>query len=249
LDPVAKADIRRLETELKTPFPDGYLDFMARFGPGSFCDVLTVLSPAEVRKTRDAFTTYGVFNAASECWDNFDSLFPDGDPRHIISVATSIDGDEVVFFAGKPETLWTFPRQSATIERVGRTLFEALGWYQKAGVLITASMLAYFNSGVDQLHRVWQCSARGRDWMALRNDLAEIAGAAAVETHLPGDAVYSSADEFLITRRRKQSLLSTIPIQDDLFQLILHCDKRSRYQQVLQSALEERGWKMNRISG
>jgi hypothetical protein len=242
-------EVTRVEAELNTAFPDGYREFMTRFGRGEFCGVLGVLAPREVVKRRDELRKYGVFNEASETWENFDSLFPDGDPREIIPVAGSIDGDEVVFFRGKPEVLWSFPRQDRTIYKIGRTFLEALAWYQKAGVVIGKSAFAYFNSGVDQRYRLWNCSGRGRDWMSLRRDLEEIAGPATVEHRDPGDSIHGDSDAFHITRRHEQALLSTCPLDDDVFQVSLRCDKHSGYEDVLQSALTSRKWKLLDISG
>lgn len=243
---LAKAsEVRRLESKLGTPLPDGHRDFLTHYGDGTFCDFILVKSPARILKDHDIAKERGWFNTANETWENFDKLFPNGDPRRIISIATSLDGDNVVFFAGSTEPLWIFPRHDSVIYKTGRTIWEALGWIAKSGIWYEKSRFPVFNSELGQNKNQWVCSSPGHGWMHLREAITKIVWPGSI---LDDDKLFGDVTQFHMTRRKEQALISAWPSpRKGDFDITLLSDKKSALPRRVASGLKAIGWKLFKV--
>jgi hypothetical protein len=66
LDPVSEAELARLAADLGATLPSGYRNYLRSLGTGSFCGIVEVLAPDEVRSARADAEQHGVLKAAHQ---------------------------------------------------------------------------------------------------------------------------------------------------------------------------------------
>ncbi len=120
-------DVTAAETVLGTHFPATYREYVTTLGVGYCNGFARVYLPAEIVSEKAEFQQEWALFAPSRYQTGFD-LLPLHRMLESIILATTVDGDEVVFHPDTPDDLYVLPRQDWHIYRIGRTLDEALTW-------------------------------------------------------------------------------------------------------------------------
>lgn len=114
--PVKARDVSALEHALGTELPPSWVELLRSVGPGVFCKRLAVRSPEEAlratKRRRKAWTDEELRKA----FEGFDDVVG-ARASELVSIACSIDGDDVVFVSGRPSELFVLPRSSVTVVR------------------------------------------------------------------------------------------------------------------------------------
>lgn len=107
--PVKARDLAAFEAALETEAPPTWAELLQTVGAGLFCKRLTIRSPSEaLRATK--------LRRKSWSDETLEKAYPELDAKAatLVSIACSIDGDDVVFVAGKPGALLVLPRSYDT---------------------------------------------------------------------------------------------------------------------------------------
>jgi len=112
--PVKARDVAALEDALGTEAPPSWVELLRSLGPGVFCKRLAVRSPEDAlratKRRRKAWTDEALLTT----FKDFDEVVGAG-ASELVTVAGSIDGDDVVFVAGRPGALFILPRSYDTV--------------------------------------------------------------------------------------------------------------------------------------
>lgn len=115
--PVKARDVAALESALRTEAPPSWVELLRSVGPGVFCKRLAVRSPEDAlratKRRRKAWTD----DALRTAFADFDEVVG-AKASELVTIAASIDGDDVVFVAGRPGALFILPRSYGTVVAV-----------------------------------------------------------------------------------------------------------------------------------
>ncbi len=143
----SEAEVDAAEAQLGTRFPEDYRDYMTRLGVGEYCGYINVFPPQTLVNNQLG----GKPPLAEFCqsWDGTEFGLNAERLAKANLVATSIDGDWVIFETGTPDAVYVLPRDGRVVVKAGMTLMDALTWlYEPEG----RPRFRYFNSEIDQEH-------------------------------------------------------------------------------------------------
>lgn len=161
----SEADVAAAEAQLETRFPAGYPEFVTRLGVGEYGGYINVFPPQTI-----ADNQAGKKPPLEEFCHFWDGMQHGLSPERLAKanlLATSIDGDWVIFEASTPNVVYVLPRDERIMHKAGTTLMDALTWIcEPEG----SPRFRYFNSEIDQKHvpipRKLDLSYREfRDWL------------------------------------------------------------------------------------
>jgi hypothetical protein len=136
---VTKDEIVALEQQLKVNLPQDFWGFMQRFGPGEFCGSLAFFGPRQFLEhqelCKNIWNEYFFWDAATLSKEEV---------LQSISVATSIDGDEIVYKSAKKTGYYVLLRHADEIQKIGNTISEALNWFSSSGVISMPTKFKWF---------------------------------------------------------------------------------------------------------
>lgn len=112
--PVKARDLAALETALRTEAPPSWAELLQTVGPGAFCKRLTVRSPADALRATKVRRKSWNEETIRRAFANFDEVVG-AKASELVTIACSIDGDDVVFVAGRPDALFILPRSYDTV--------------------------------------------------------------------------------------------------------------------------------------
>lgn len=107
---VTDAELAQLERALEATLPSGYRALVTTLGLGTISSVLEVKSPGAVLEGRAAFIAHRVLAPEHRFWKNWNDFFLPGDEAKLVSLATSLGGDEVCMHTDDPGVLVVLPR-------------------------------------------------------------------------------------------------------------------------------------------
>ena len=107
---VSDAELAHLEQALEATLPSGYRALVTTLGLGSINGLLEIKSPEAVLEGRASFIAHRVLAPEHRFWKNWNDLFLPGDEAKLVSLATSLSGDEVCMHTDDPGVLVTLPR-------------------------------------------------------------------------------------------------------------------------------------------
>jgi hypothetical protein len=162
LDLVPAPALDALEGELGTKLPVGYRDYVSRLGRGELCGILRVLDPDMVRSVRADFARYDVLRDAERQWSNFGKLLLTSDKPRLVSLARSIDGDELCFHLDDPRTLFVLPRHRDQVAAADG-FEEALAWFASSGVYWDKTRRPWFEPSIRRVSREIACTSAERN--------------------------------------------------------------------------------------
>lgn len=123
-NPVSPADLDELQEFLAADLPSGYREYMTAYGKGILADFLEVFTPAEllegdtsIEKWRQGIEKNG--------WDWDENLLDEEAIPELAPLATTSEGDYLVFHPDDPEVIYLLPAESATAKCLSTEGFEA----------------------------------------------------------------------------------------------------------------------------
>lgn len=152
------------------PAPPGYGDALVRFGKSEreigrgFCGLLAIYTPDECRQNQ----SLGYFT--NESAPNFGEHFKEGDGDKLVSIANSVDAEDLVVMPGRaPIYYFPNPRSGYDVEVAGESLIEALELYRAR----RGRSVAYFvaESAVMTRHDVGDVDSMTLLYTQLKHDL------------------------------------------------------------------------------
>lgn len=128
---VPRQDVRAAEQLLGVTFPVGFEAFLFELGLGSYAGVLVAFGPQfilqRVQSDRQRW-------AEAFYWDN-PELLSQAELSHCVTFAQTIEGDEIVVHAQRPDHVYVLPRQHWKIHELPADFGLVLEWITRAGVL------------------------------------------------------------------------------------------------------------------
>jgi hypothetical protein len=131
--PDPQPHVQEVERQLRARFPQGYLEYMNRFGEGvlggSFIRVYPpqrVLNNLAERRSRIAEYWF---------WDHGTPILSKAHALECIVFADTAGGDELIFHPSQPDEIFVLPRDSEDIFAIGPGLPAAIEWCCASGVL------------------------------------------------------------------------------------------------------------------
>jgi len=108
-------------------WPSGYREFVTALGAGDYTNYVRVLLPSQIltecAPCRDNWATYG-----AATYEEYLRVLPLDRLVESVILASTVDGDEVVFHPDDPAALYFLDINADTITTIGRTFDEALDW-------------------------------------------------------------------------------------------------------------------------
>lgn len=148
---VSQAEITQIEQHLNIKLPDDYWEFVKRFGEGAFCGVLNFFAPKQFlehqKLCKKLWTEYYFFDKAT---------LSQKEVLESVSVATSMDGDEVVYKPFGKIGYFVLPRHADEIQKIGKTISDVLEWFSSSGIIYKPTKFKWFSTFRDhcRLHIV-----------------------------------------------------------------------------------------------
>ncbi|QDT54026.1 hypothetical protein Pan44_20530 [Caulifigura coniformis] len=123
LQEVSVADVDEAERVLGVTFPEGYREYITRFGEGALSVFVRVFPPWEIA------------NSLQEWRDRIDAYWFWGERKlspkragECIRFADTLDGDEFCFHPKRPGRLYVLPREEESVSVVDGSLWDLLKW-------------------------------------------------------------------------------------------------------------------------
>jgi hypothetical protein len=131
-DPAAISDA---ETRLGVRFPDGYRDFIARFGEGLLAGYVRVYPPYQLLDGDNSIAEWRKRIDEYWFWEEGEAILPKHKALECHIIADTVDGDELVAHPDEPNLLYVLPRYEGAIYVAGSGLLPAIEWLLTSGAL------------------------------------------------------------------------------------------------------------------
>lgn len=135
LEPVQEAENQELELKLGITLPDGYKQFMTRFGEGIYCYFFRIYPPEIILRQYEEVREWWAESFYTDKEGNKRWLFEESDdtmnPEQLqesFIIGDSIDGDQIVYYPPTPEYIYILPRQSYTIAQLKSDFSDLHHW-------------------------------------------------------------------------------------------------------------------------
>lgn len=165
LETYSHEEVDAAEAQLCTSFPDGYREYVTTLGKGEYCGYINVSSPQMIVKnqTGDKPPLLEFCNS----WGGLEFGITPERLAEAILIATSIDGDWVVFEAGIPDAVYILPESEDLVCKAGVNLRDALDRTCQLG---SRTKFRYFDSKISQKEELLPSPLRlsldhFRDWI------------------------------------------------------------------------------------
>jgi hypothetical protein len=140
LVPVSPTQFDRARVALGTEFPQGFVQFMLKFGKGDLSGYLRPYDPdritGELASNREWF--------AKDFWEDGELRLTPEERANLIPFADTIDSDAFAFLPGAPEKIFVLPRQDNRLFETGPTFLKLLNWVANSGELVRPFELGFF---------------------------------------------------------------------------------------------------------
>lgn len=127
--------IDNLENEFWLAFPEGYRDFMVRFGEGTIGDFLRIYPPwriqATYREWRTRIDQYWF-------WEKGRKVLPKERAIECFPIGDTLNGDELVIHPSRPNRFFVLPGEAEKVFEIPGTLADAIEWICSSGRLTRA---------------------------------------------------------------------------------------------------------------
>jgi hypothetical protein len=133
LKPVLSDEVASAEAALGISFPEGYREFVLKFGEGVLGgDFIRIYPPARIVRDLDGWR-----RRIDEYWfwDQGATVAPKAKVLDGVIIADTLNGDELFFHQSAPNTIYVLPRDSEEIFVAGLGLPAAIEWLCTSGVL------------------------------------------------------------------------------------------------------------------
>jgi len=130
--PVTAADVDETERVLGLKFPDGYRQYITRFGEGTLAVFVRVYAPWRVANQllewRERISTYWF-------WEESERKLSQKRASQCVCFADTLNGDEFCFHPSRPDRVYVLPRDEERAFVVDGTLWDVLEWACTSGKL------------------------------------------------------------------------------------------------------------------
>lgn len=123
------------ERQMGVRFPNGYGEFIARFGEGLLGGYLRVYPPHQILEGDNNVMEWRRRIDEYWFWDDGRDVLTKEKALECTIVADTVDGDELATHPSEPDRLYVFPRYEETIYVAGDGLFAAIEWLLTSGTL------------------------------------------------------------------------------------------------------------------
>lgn len=123
------------ERQIGTPFPQGYRDFIARYGEGLLGGFVRVYPPYQVLSGDNGVNAWRGRIDEYWFWDEGADLITKDRTLECVIVTDTTQGDEVIMHPSEPDRLYVLPRYDEAIYEAGFGLLSAIEWLLTSGVL------------------------------------------------------------------------------------------------------------------
>jgi hypothetical protein len=136
------ADVDAAEAALGVSLPDGYRELMTTLGTGVISDMLLVFAPTKLEERQQFYR-----ELIQEVWayTEPDEVLTREYALESIMVASSLDGDNVIFHPGTGR-LHVLPRHDEYTYDAGTDIGDVVAWFLDSGVLMDPHPFRYFES-------------------------------------------------------------------------------------------------------
>jgi len=143
LNTATPEQVASAEQTLGFKFPDGYFEFVTRFGEGDYSTFVRVYMPSRIvdehREFQDRWNEYFF-------WDDGRDIIRKQQVIESFIIADTLQGDELICHPTQPNRLLVLPRYHATVFEAGNGLPAAIDWLCKSGELTARINFDYFES-------------------------------------------------------------------------------------------------------
>jgi len=129
---VASSEVDALESDLWIKLPPGYHEFVTKLGEGELSGFVRVYSP---RQIRDELPEWRRRIGRYWFWKESEELLPKERAIECVILADTLNGDELVYHQGRPESLFVMPRDTNTVTELGNDFLVAIDWMCSSGEL------------------------------------------------------------------------------------------------------------------
>ena len=123
------------EAELGIRFPDGYREFMTRFGEGALADYVRVYPPHQLLAGDNCVVEWRKRIEEYWFWDDGIDVLTKEKALESCIIADTLDGDELITHPSDPDRLYVLPRHEEMIYVAGDGLLAAIEWLLTSGTL------------------------------------------------------------------------------------------------------------------
>ncbi len=131
------------EKTLGFKFPNGYAEFVTRFGEGIYSNFVRVYMPSRIVKEHRKFQVR--WNEYF-FWDDGRDILAKERILESFILADTMQGDELIFHPGQPNRLLVLPQDDGTVFEAGNGLPAAIEWLCRSGQLTAPIKFDYFES-------------------------------------------------------------------------------------------------------
>jgi hypothetical protein len=133
LKPILSREVASAEAALGMSFPDGYREFVLKFGQGVLGgNFIRIYPPARIARDLDGWR-----RRIEEYWfwDRGATVAPKAKVLNGVILGDTLNGDELFFHQLAPNVIFVLPRDSEEIFVAGEGLPAAIAWICTSGVL------------------------------------------------------------------------------------------------------------------
>jgi hypothetical protein len=131
----SSSDVVDAERQLGTRLPEGYRDFIARFGEGLLAGYIRVYPPHQILTGDNNVHAWRERIDEYWFWDEDADVLTKDRAREGVIVADTMDGDELMMHPAQPDRLYVLPHDEEAIYVAGDGLLPAVEWLLTSGVL------------------------------------------------------------------------------------------------------------------
>jgi hypothetical protein len=135
-------DVASVEKVLQTQLPASYTAFISTLGSGLYCDFVRILSLEQIIERHNSeYTKLMHYNYTP---------FTLSELHRSITIASSIDGDAVVYIPGNAEQFFVLPRHDNVIYLAPYGMHDLCYWVTQEYEVMNSSQFLYFSSLIDR---------------------------------------------------------------------------------------------------
>lgn len=132
-------EVRAAEESLKIKFPEGYEEYVTRFGKGIFGGTyIRIYLPTRILSGENNNDEWRERIGEYWFWDEGRDVLSKAAAIECVIIGDTWDGDELIVHPSDPEKIYILPRHSEMIYVAGHGLPEAIEWLCSSGVLTEA---------------------------------------------------------------------------------------------------------------
>jgi hypothetical protein len=149
LDRIDANVVTAFERESGLSLPEGYQEFVATLGVGTYCDLINVFPPARiVERTEEARRRW----KEHYYWDRGGEILPMEQVLRSSVIGNSVEGDEMIIPPESPNREFILPRHDDTIYWMPYSLADPIAWQSSKSRVLDLPPFRYFEPWSNRSH-------------------------------------------------------------------------------------------------